>query len=270
MTLIVCGTVTDQNSGAAGRPAIASVEDLIRLLGPVTAEGRETWYRGHRDQSWLLEPSAYRTPAHRDTELAMLARFRQEAAAAGLPYAFDEWGWVTFAQHHMLPTRLLDWSKSPLVALYFATERGAAVAGDAVEQDGELFVLYPNELNEEAGDAGGGHPVLLHDSETSLREYLPGQDGGARRKPRAVVAPHSFDRIRFQAGTFTVSQRPLAGEPDEPLRRADALLSCVVPADAKRDIRSQLEVLGLNEASIYRDLDRIAKSIRSQHGGGIS
>jgi hypothetical protein len=252
-------------SGDAGTdsvPVIGSVEDLMEVLAPITADGRETWYRGHRDHTWRLEASAFRTESHRNAERAMLARFRQEAASAGLQYSFDEWGWITFAQHHALPTRLLDWSQSPLVALYFACE---TASGDEIEPDGEFFVLHPRELNEEAGDVGGGHPRLLADTDSKLSDYLPGKDSENPSRPRAVVAPFVFDRIRFQTGTFTVEQSPGATADSEPLRRAAALQSFVVAGDKKPSIRQQLDTLGFTEVSIYRDLDRIAKRIKTSH-----
>lgn len=240
----------------------------MRILAPVCADGREIWYRGHRDRSWRLEASAFRTQNHRERERAMLARFRQEAAAAGLQYAFDEWGWTTFAQHHALPTRLLDWSQSPLVALYFACDFGPGAIADQIEPDGEIFLIHPNDLNEEAGDDGGGYPLLLSDSDTTLRDYLPGRDSENKRKPRAVVAPLVFDRIRFQTGTFTVTQLPQATAEQEPLRKARSLQHFTIPSAAKPALREQLDVLGFNEVSIYRDLDRIAARVKSGHGRG--
>jgi hypothetical protein len=261
--------MTDQGEGvpkSSSPPTIGSVAQLMDVLTSVTADGREVWYRGHRDRSWRLEASVFRTRPHREAEKAMLARFRQEAAAAGLPYAFDEWGWMTFAQHHALPTRLLDWSQSPLVALYFACE-GLPSDSSEIDTDGELFLIHPNDLNDEAGDAGGGHPLLLTCDDPSLNDYLPGRDGQNRRKPIAVIAPLLFDRIRFQTGMFTVSQVPSVTGEQEPLRKARSLQSFIIPSGKKRLIKEQLTALAFNEASIYRDLDRIATRIKSTHGG---
>jgi hypothetical protein len=252
------------------KPVIGSIEQLLGVLEPLTGDGGEVWYRGHGDVTWRLEASAYRSSGHREGERAMLARFRQEAAAGGLPYAFDEWGWITFAQHHGLPTRLLDWSQSPLVALYFACEEMADSSEDAIEADGEFLAIRPNDLNEEAGDDDGGHPRLLSDTDSRLKDYLPGKDGENRSKPRAVVAPMLFDRIRFQAGTFTITQAPSISSDQEPLRKAKSLQTFVVPGENKRALRLQLESLGFNEVSVYRDLDRIARRIKGVHRGAVS
>lgn len=240
---------------------ITSVQDLMDVLGPITSDGTERWYRGHRDKNWQLTASAYRSKNLREAEQAMLARFRQEAASMGVQYGFDEWGWITFGQHHRLPTRLLDWSQSPLVALFFACENGDQTA----ETAGEFFILNPSALNIAAGDADG-HLRLLSDNDTDLTKYLPGADAGYRQNPRAVAAPLLFDRIRFQAGTFTVEQTPRSTN-DEPLRTSSAVQQFLIPEAAKVEIRAQLETLGFNHATIYKDLDQIALRIKKAQGG---
>lgn len=251
---------------AATGTRITSVQDLVTALSQMTADGVERWYRGHRKQIWSLSPSVFRSSDHADREEAMLARFRHEAAATGLQYGFDDWGWVTFAQHHELPTRLLDWSQSPLVGLYFATEApDPSSSGDEDAVDGSLFVINPGKLNRDAGDADG-NVRLLSRSDQDLLQYLPGNDAGPRKTPRAVIAPLLFDRIRFQSGTFTVEQRPRPANPD-PLRKSSAVEEFVVSGPDKASIRTQLAALGFSESTIYRDLDRISQRIKKSHGG---
>lgn len=239
---------------------IRSVSDLLDALQPIVADGQEYWYRGHRDSTWNLEPAVFRNPKHRAAEKSMLDRFRQEAAVAGLPHALDEWGWVAFAQHHGLYTRLLDWSQSPLVGLYFACERGRVTKVDEPEADGEFLLIDPRSVNREAGDAAG-HPKLLRDG--TYDNYRPGNDAPEWGFPRAVIAPMSFDRIRFQTGTFTVSQNQPSGTGSPGLEAASSLRRFTIPSEAKQALRDQLETLGYSEVTIYRDLDRIANRIRS-------
>jgi hypothetical protein len=161
-------------------------------------------------------------------------------------------------------------TNSTLVALFFACEVGREFLDDEVESDGEFFVLNPTALNREAGDSDGGHPRLLTDADSKLKDFLPGGDASARWKPRAVVAPLLFDRIRFQTGTFTVAQAPSGPAEAKELRESSSLESFVVPGNSKRELREQLDSLGFNEASIYRDLDRIATRIKSLLGRSVS
>lgn len=254
----------DGGKAVGSRSTISSIQDLLNIIGPITADEREPWYRGHRNHNFLLQASVFRNESHRNNELAMLARFRQEAATSGLAHDLDEWGWITFAQHHSLPTRLLDWSLSPLVALYFACDN-IDLPRDEEEVDGEFFILYPTQLNKNSGANDEGHPRLLSDNDDAMANFLPSGNASVKLKPRAVIAPQVFDRIRFQTGTFTVSQTPPPSEPEE-LRKSEAVQSLFVPTSAKNAIRGQLESLGFNEASIYRDLDRVALRIKGLLG----
>ncbi|MEL6524895.1 MAG: FRG domain-containing protein [Chloroflexota bacterium] len=113
---------------------ITSIEIYTRLLGKFPSNkshliGKNTLFlRGQKDKKWSLVPSLYRTSEYKPyswlhREESLLGEFRRKA----LPYLshipkndFTDLEWLALAQHHGLPTRLLDWTTNALVALYFA------------------------------------------------------------------------------------------------------------------------------------------------------
>jgi len=101
------------------------------------------WWRGQADARWSLVPSLYRK-GFASKEGNINSRFRMMAKVrhANCPTSDDAFPWLFLMQHYRLPTRLLDWSESPLVAVYFATE---AEAGD--DTDAALWALSPTGLN---------------------------------------------------------------------------------------------------------------------------
>ncbi|MGV8895045.1 MAG: FRG domain-containing protein [Rhodoglobus sp.] len=216
------------------------------------ADGR-AWYRGQVDADWKLKPSVQRRREWIDTETAMLTRFRQLTVSRVVRPPEDDWGWICLAQHHRLPTRLLDWSENPLVGLYFAVEEDEGV-------DGKVFAMNPHGLNTK--NFGSDIGVLLLGRDERVDPYSPYKAGSAKASPLAVVAPQRFDRVVAQAGTFTVTHHLDAA--DFETDSGSLVESWVIPLTKKQDIRNELAMLGISAATVYPDLDRISVMIRQE------
>jgi len=101
---------------------IESVQDYVELLQQVV-DTRGSIFRGQSYDGYPLRPSIQRFPAKDHeilhTEKNLFNSFKKQA----LPYLGakpdNDWDWLAIAQHHGLPTRLLDWTSNPLAALWF-------------------------------------------------------------------------------------------------------------------------------------------------------
>ncbi|WP_343926879.1 FRG domain-containing protein [Rhodoglobus aureus] len=232
---------------------------MLERLKEIQASGNR-WYRGQIDSAWGLEPSVKRHRGWIDGERDMLKRFRQSASYRSARLPIDDWEWLCLAQHHGVPTRLLDWSENPLLALFFAVEHDQNQ--DKADCAGEFYSLQPSELNR--AQFGAGVDLLLLGSEgTRIDRYLPSEEFTQMGGPIAVLAPQSFDRLVAQSGVFTISH---------PLDSADMQVSCsaqleswTIPVEFKQGIREELELLGIHAASVYPDLEHIGARIKNSY-----
>ena len=125
-----------------------AVQDIPQLLSAMSAvsdkfNGVKPWWRGQAVSEWHLVPSIH----HRGVtanEQNLTFRFRNMAKARhrDCPSHSDISSWLFLIQHYGLPTRLLDWTESPLTSLFFAVEDSAYDS-----HDGVLWALNPTQLN---------------------------------------------------------------------------------------------------------------------------
>jgi hypothetical protein len=162
-------------------------------------------------------------------EQVLIRRFKNEAR----PYLkYDpksDWEWLSLAQHHGLPTRLLDWSHSGLVAAFFAIEKDE-------DSDGAVYVYRLRFLIPRGGE--GQDPFK---PKYSIRKFHP---------------VHLTSRIGAQSGLFTIHRTPTHAT------KSSLVTRLIIPAELKPAFRTMLYRYGVTHASLFPDLDGLCKHLQ--------
>ena len=231
---------------------IESVGDLIGLLKEDKVDEAPTWFRGQGRATWDLVPSIGRNPIHLTAELTSIKRFKQDAWSHISSPPSDEWGWISTMQHYRAKTRLLDWSENPLVALYFALANS-----DDDSERGALWCLDPVALNSESGHRRAFAMDILAFGDPELESYLPDQVDARKASldPLAVIGPRNTSRMVAQSGTFTIIHAE--PRPIEKVGKKKHIWRYTISPGVKREIRRELQIIGVTEYAIFPELDRV-------------
>jgi hypothetical protein len=226
-------------------------------------------YRGAPDATWPLLTSLDKLggtkPPHTkaDLEEYILRNFiRYSRPYFGSP-PVNDWEVLVAAQHHGLPTRLLDWTYSPLVAAHFATVDPSSTADRAVWRLDWKAVHRRFKLPDLA--------LLIQDLEGmfgSERRFTPSALFAMRpdAPPFAcMLEPPSLDvRIVAQSAAFTLcsdKRRSFDGFLDQH-GLGDTLTKIVIPAAERGRIRDQLDLVSVDERRLFPDLDGVAAHLK--------
>ena len=236
----------------------------LRVLDTDLSNTTLHWFRGQGDSAWNLTPSLYRGEWEFAREREMTRDFQLRALVDVDKSPSTYLGWLFVMQHHGMPTRLLDWSESPLVALYFAVEDFAN------SRDAAVWALHPWSLNESA-ESFGEKSVPGLSKEIDENYWLPRNTHPtpARVKkalPMAIRPAHTTKRIIAQKGQFTVHGSEDVGLDQIFPPRANITLSKIeIKGTAKLDILKQLFITGISRYSLFPDLDGLSQEIRLRY-----
>ena len=267
-----------------------SVESFLQVLGLAPRqEGHETFFRGHHDASFELTPSLLRRSPngnwrflpHEDRlcKELLIAHYQEFQADQ---YSFDR---LVRMQHYDLPTRLLDITTNPLMALYFA-------CADGQDHDGEVILFqlplvkvryfgsdtvsclsnlsqltYEQkngiDLRQEQG-AFNASPAIQ-----KLLHYIKSEKGyfEARIVPQdvgsilCVKAKQTNSRIRSQSGAFLL----FGHEATLPDTGSDDIGVARITIGEKEHVLRQLDQLNINAMTAYPSIDQTAKHLKSRY-----
>ena len=219
-------------------------------------------FRGLGRADHVMSSSLFRLAAGADTrrlEMALLRNFRKYAHVERSG-ADSIWDWLALGQHRGLPTRLLDWTYSPLVALHFATEDPAEYG-----QDGAVWCVNFVEANRQLPARlrrimqHEGSETVTVDMLSSFRS-LEAFDKLAPAPFLVFLEPPAIDRrILNQFALFSLMSTPTASMDDWLHDHPHLCRRVIVPKELKWEIRDKLDQANVNERVLFPDLDGLSR-----------
>ncbi|MCC9167952.1 FRG domain-containing protein [Pontibacter harenae] len=224
-------------------------------------------YRGTCCKDYDLKASIARIgEQYPKFEPHILRNFKKYAHSNASPGS-SIWNWLAVAQHHGLPTRLLDWTYSPYVALHFATQNlekyhvdGAIWCVDYVKAKEELPQVLKDRLSQEGGNVFT--PELLEPVCSSLQEL-----GNLQDETFVVfLEPPSLDaRIVHQYALFSMMSKVEAEMSQWLKNRPDLYFKVVIPAELKWEVRDKLDQANITERVLLPGLSGLSHWLKRHY-----
>ena len=225
-------------------------------------------FRGVSDKSFDLKNGFIRQCGHNPgLEYHLLRNFRKYAQVKDQNLLGSEWRVLTLGQHYGLPTRLLDWTYSPFVAIHFATEDlsqydkdGVVWKVDFVQANRRLPSLLKDVLEQV-----GSHAFTIEMIEEALPK-LSSFDTMSDTNQVIFFEPPSLDsRIINQYALFSVMSSATALMNEWLCNNPELFRRIIIPKALKWEVRDKLDQANISERLLFPGLDGLARWLRRHY-----
>lgn len=260
------------------------LKNIISEFNPVKDnELNKFWcFRGQENSKWGLSSSLERGELY-VSEKSLLDKFKRYAHLyTDVKKIGSTLEWLSLMQHHGAPTRLLDWTKSPYIATFFALNNTAVAKGFSVLWAVNTFPLM-DELRRKfkknkrfsfLGDEKYFFQNLISDKDFTNLFLTDWNEEGNEFFPYVlpVIPYHSHQRITIQQGLFLCPTRTSSKlsyitfeqnliKAFEHNEMEDSVKKFLIPKKLKAEIINELNYMNINDATLFPGLDGFSKFI---------